>query len=521
MSLTGNEILQVQGIAANGMPAATTETTTTGAIAALANSQVSDTINTAITTVGNGTLTAVALAGGVITRSGPVGAYSDTTATAAQIYSQLGSITSVSFITRIKNTTAFAQTLLAGTGVTLPTSIIIPANSVGSYLITVNTSTTATMVHISTTLLTNNTPEIVTALATVGAGVITAAGIAGGVTTRGGSQSATPFTDTTATADLIIAAQPNAHIGLSFEYTYKNNTDATATITGGTGVTISAITAVAPNGTAKFLVTYTAASTITMVGISLGGFAADATDETKQIAFKASDATTGKTATIASTVSADATFTLPAATGTLAALNAAQTWTAVQTFTNSDLKLLGSSTGAQTFTSANAGASNFITTVPAVTGVLATTTGTNLFYPDVLKCTAQTDSITTVLANVTGLTAQTLVAAATYRFRCVLPGTADGTSGIKYAFKYTTATLTSVEATGIGYTASAVAVQHTTTTTDATLLFDQGAAVIMTILEGTMVVNAGGTVALQIGTHTGTTTCSCYLGATMEFVRIV
>ncbi len=520
MSLTGNEILNVQGVDAVGRPAATTEQTTTGAIAALANSQVTDTVNTAITTAGNGTLTAAGLAGGVITRSGPTGAFTDTTATAALIYAQVGSTTNISFLTRIKNTTAFAQTLAAGSGVTLPTSIIIPANSVGTYLVTINTANTATFVHVSTTLLTNNAPEVVTALTTVGAGVITAVGIAGGVTTRGGSQSATPFTDTTATADLIIAAQPNAHIGLSWEYTYKNNTDATATITGGSGVTVSAITAIAPNGTAKFLMTYTAASTITMVGISLGGFAADAADETKQIAFKASGATTGKTATIASTISSDATFTLPAATGTLAALNAAQTWTAVQTFTNSDLKLLGSSTGAQTFTSGNSGASNFTTTVPAVTGVLATTTGSNLFYPDVLKCSAQTDSITTVLANVTGLTAQTLVASATYRFRCVLPGTADGTSGIKYAFKYTTATLTSIEATGIGQTASAIATQHTTTTTDATLLFDQAAAVIMVFLEGTMVVNAGGTVALQIGTHTGTTTCSCYLGATMEFVRI-
>lgn len=136
------------------------------------------------------------------------------------------------------------------------------------------------------------------------------------------------------------------------------------------------------------------------------------------------------------------------------------------------------------------------------------------------RSSAQKDSITTVLADVTGLTAMTLVAGATYRFRCVLPGTADGTSGIKYAFKYTTATLTSIEATGSGYTASAVAVQHTTTTTDATLLFDQGAAVILVELQGTMVVNAGGTVAVQIGTHTGTTTCSCYVGATMDFVRI-
>lgn len=184
-----------------------------------------------------------------------------------------------------------------------------------------------------------------------------------------------------------------------------------------------------------------------------------------------------------------------------------------------NLVLNGSSSGTTTLR-ATAIAGTTTQTFPAVTGTVASTSGSNLFIADIKKCTAQTDSITTVLANVTGLTAQTLVAGATYRFRCVLPGTADGTSGIKYAFKYTTATLTSIEATGIGQTASAIATQHTTTTTDATLLFDQAAVVILVVLEGTMVVNAGGTVALQIGTHTGTTTCSCYLGATMEFVRI-
>jgi len=69
---------------------------------------------------------------------------------------------------------------------------------------------------------------------------------------------------------------------------------------------------------------------------------------------------------------ASGTLTLPAATDTLAAIGTAQTWTAVQTFTNSDIKLLGSSTGATTFTSANASASNFTMTVPAVTDTLAT-----------------------------------------------------------------------------------------------------------------------------------------------------
>jgi hypothetical protein len=65
------------------------------------------------------------------------------------------------------------------------------------------------------------------------------------------------------------------------------------------------------------------------------------------------------------------TITLPGVTATLAALAVAQTWTAVQAFTNSDIKLLGSSTGATTFTSANAGASNYTLTFPAITDTLA------------------------------------------------------------------------------------------------------------------------------------------------------
>jgi hypothetical protein len=57
-------------------------------------------------------------------------------------------------------------------------------------------------------------------------------------------------------------------------------------------------------------------------------------------------------------------------------LSVANTWTAAQTFTNSDIKLLGSSTGATTFTSANAGASNFTVTVPAATDTLVTLAAT-------------------------------------------------------------------------------------------------------------------------------------------------
>lgn len=417
-ALTGTETLQVLGQDGNGTPAASSFQTTTSAIAALAALGVyPNTVNTNITTVGNGTLSASGIVGGLITRSGPVAAFSDTTDTAVAIVAALAAyVATESFYLRIKNTTAFSETITAGAGVTLTGAVIVPANSVGTYLVTINSATAVTLLHVETVMRSTRILEVTTALTTVGAGTITAAGIAGGVTTRSGSTSA--FTDTTDTGDAIIAAMPNGNIGASFEYTYINNTVAPATITGGSGVTVSGITTVGAGKTALYLVTYTAADTVTMVGIQAG-------------------------------------------------------------------------------------------------------TSTPGFLPNILKCTTAAAPATTALVAVTGLSGQTLVAGATYKFRAVLPGLADGTSGQNYAFKYTTATLTSIEATGIGYTASAVAVQHTTTTTDATLLFDQGAALVMVILEGTMVVNAGGTVALQTGLHTGTTAAATYVGASMEFIRIV
>jgi len=135
--------------------------------------------------------------------------------------------------------------------------------------------------------------------------------------------------------------------------------------------------------------------------------------------------------------------------------------------------------------------------------------------------TALTKNADAAYANVVGLSA-TLVAGATYRFRAVLPSTvASGTGGIKYAFKYTTATLTSIEATAKGYTASAVAVQHTTTTTDQADLFTQAAVVLLTEIEGTLVVNAAGTLNIQMAQNTSNASNTVALvGGTLEFTRI-
>lgn len=103
-------------------------------------------------------------------------------------------------------------------------------------------------------------PLAITAISTVGAGSLTAAAIVGGIVTRSGSQSNTAFTDTSVAASAIIAAMPDADVGEVFLWRYVNNTDATATLAGGTGVTLSAT--VAANSTATFAVKYTAADTV-------------------------------------------------------------------------------------------------------------------------------------------------------------------------------------------------------------------------------------------------------------------
>lgn len=66
------------------------------------------------------------------------------------------------------------------------------------------------------------------------------------------------------------------------------------------------------------------------------------------------------------------TLTLPTtASDTLAATGTAQTFSALQTFNNSDIAMVGSSTGKTTLTSDNAGASNFTVHLPAANDTIA------------------------------------------------------------------------------------------------------------------------------------------------------
>ena len=77
---------------------------------------------------------------------------------------------------------------------------------------------------------------------------------------------------------------------------------------------------------------------------------------------------------VTSVSNSDGTLTVTPTTGAVVAslaLNHANTWTAVQTFTNSDLALLGASTGSTIFTSANSSSTTYTATIPANTGTIA------------------------------------------------------------------------------------------------------------------------------------------------------
>lgn len=147
-----------------------------------------------------------------------------------------------------------------------------------------------------------------------------------------------------------------------------------------------------------------------------------------------------------------------------------------------------------------------------------------LAFPGAVNVSRATASVTanatTTYANITGLTQ--IVVPGTYQFYISLPSTvASGTGGIKYAFNYTTTVLSAIDATSQGCTASAVAVQHTTTTTTQTDLFTQAAVVIYTSINGSLVVTTGGTIDLQVAQNTSNASNTiALLGGTMEFVRI-
>jgi hypothetical protein len=192
---------------------------------------------------------------------------------------------------------------------------------------------------------------------------------------------------------------------LGLAATSVSNSDGTLTVSPTTGAIIASLALSHAN-------TWTGAQTFTnsllkLLGSSTGvtTFAsANSGASNFTITFPA---TTGTVALVGTTVTSisnsDGTLTISPTSGDAIAslaLGHANTWTAAQTFTNSLLKLLGSSTGVTTFTSANAGASNFTITVPAITGTLITTADTGTIPTAALAAAAVTYA---KIQNVAGL----------------------------------------------------------------------------------------------------------------------
>lgn len=80
------------------------------------------------------TYTVAQFLGGVILRSGPTAAFSDTTPTAAQIVAAIpGCEVGTGFQVLIRNVSNWTLTMLAGAGVTLSLDTTVPSNKVGVY----------------------------------------------------------------------------------------------------------------------------------------------------------------------------------------------------------------------------------------------------------------------------------------------------------------------------------------------------------------------------------------------------
>lgn len=123
----------------------------------------------AIATAGDDTWLAEQIITGIINRTGPTGAYADTTDTAANIIAALGGgssdaavVNGTSFRVMFRNTVAYAMTLAAGEGVTLGSGTTsCAASKVREYLFTVlNSSPRATFQMLTT----NGDPNLIMVL---------------------------------------------------------------------------------------------------------------------------------------------------------------------------------------------------------------------------------------------------------------------------------------------------------------------------------------------------------------------
>jgi hypothetical protein len=200
------------------------------------------------------------------------------------------------------------------------------------------------------------------------------------------------------------------------------------------------------------------------------------------------------------TLTADTTLNITNTAGSITLginLNNRNTWTNTQTFSNAGVSILGSSTGATVFSSANSSATNYTLTLPATTGTLTVLGNTS------------TGSGAVVLANSPTLITPSIGSAtATAINNTVItnPGTVSGTLAIASGSTLATAGAYSTTLTSIGPTNVTLPTTGTLAIVGSTVASFSGGSTGLTPSSATTgAVTLGGTLAVAYG-GTGVTT---------------
>jgi len=219
------------------------------------------------------TLTAAAITGGAISRTGPSANFSDATDTAAAIIAALGATQiGASFYWNIINGTAFTETLTAGSGVTITGQAILYPNSGANYLVVVTgLGASAAVTMYERGVFYNRTlPE--TQLTTLNAttGTLPAGAITGANQVFLSSTNATPGAQTTRTAAQMLADIPNGAVGMNWRTRIINTGAGTFTLTADASVTLTGHSAILTNTWVDYVCVFTSATAMTMTSVGSG-----------------------------------------------------------------------------------------------------------------------------------------------------------------------------------------------------------------------------------------------------------
>ena len=273
--------------------------------------------------------------------------------------------------------------------VTGGTVAVVVTDSGANASLTINAKGTGTIGigSVSTGAVTITPATTITGVLTLSGGLNTPlVGTYGGTGVNNGSNTITVAGNFSTSAALAITAGSTGQLAYWSSGTAIGGENITSALTAGTNISIAGTTnatigitgqiALANGGTNANL-TASNGGVVYSTSSALAILAGTATAGQCLLSGSSAAPTWGScsgAAAVSSVANSDGTMTISPTTGAVVAslaLGHANTWTGVQTFTNSDLALLGSSTGSTAFASANAGATNYTVTFPAANATLA------------------------------------------------------------------------------------------------------------------------------------------------------